>query len=1020
MTPFNKILSFAFLLTSSLSFSQGGASSCEQLQANFEEYQACATTIEFQNSINNPSGENFNTTCIGEPFHGPTWFFLEIQNSGNILLQISQVNNAGGGTDVDFVLWGPFGNLNNICDQLSINKEADCSWDGSSIENVTLNNAVSGEFYILLIDNYSNVPGQITITQTGGTGSSSCDFLSSVEIKDTSNNEITALNYCIPATKDIMAVVDVSDFPGNVADLRFNYKWYKDDVLIAAIDNSLSSSNVLNTTESGIYKVEMSAYDSTDPDVDLNNLTISNDEIELFFFETPVLNSTPIGLQQCDFITPNNDGIAITNLTEVSNTITNGENGITLSYYTDAALTQLIADPANFTNTTAFNQTIYVTGIKSDQAFACVSNTATIELTIDPTSVASYPDIAPLCPVLNTESTTIDFDAQRELIKNTFFPAIDAEISFYANPSDASTEQNEITNATLLPIGTAIIYTRVETDNNCSGIGTFQIEVYDTPDQNTILPLIVCENETVLLANKDSEILTGQDSSVQASYFTSFEDARDNLNAINKNTALNLTVGTSTIFVRLFDNNTQCFSIVSFSLNVFAVPVITTPGPLSTCGNTTAEFNLSLKISEITANNPNFQVDFYETQADMNADNPITNPNGYTSVSKTIFVKVTDTAGNDCFATTSLVLNVLETPGTTENPALQEFCDASGFYTFDLTVRESLLAGTTPSSQIAFKYYINLNDAEANNNNTIGSPEAFTNTIIDYQKIYIRLNSTINFDSESGIACYRIYEQELFVRPYPENLLKSTSYKICVDIDGNVVSDAIIDAGLPETDYDFIWYNGFDAIAANQIINGNGRIFTTPVAGEYSVKITNITNSALCATVVNFTAENTLVPFSITGEPTELVAFGIDNTITAIATPQSDDFEYMLDSLGWQENNVFYNIEEGIYTLTVRNKFGCGEVSTTIVVTDYPKFFTPNGDGHNDFWNIGGRIGVDVLNVYIFDRYGKLLKDISRNESGWDGTYEGRQLPSDDYWFKATYSKNGVRAEYINHFTLKR
>lgn len=1020
MKSLHKALLFIILLIIEFSHAQGGASSCSQLEANFEQYQSCATSIPFTNSTNNTSGETFVTSCIQDEFQGPTWFFMKIQTSGDILLEISQMDNGGFGTDVDFVLWGPFDNLSNICDQLDPSKEVDCSWDPDSIEDVQLNDAVAGQFYILLVDNFSNTPGEITITQTGGAGSSDCSFLSSVEIKDNTGNEITELNYCKPATKDLVATVDINDFPGNVADLRFNYKWYKDNILILSVFDSPQNTHTLTASETGLYKVEITAYDSSLP-INPNEWVISADEIQLSFFDRPVLNAGPYTLQQCDFIAPNNDGKASVNLTELSNTITNGANNITLSYFTDAALTQQITNPADFTNTTAFNQIIYVFGRFNGQPIDCNSNVVEIQLTVNPTSVASYPDIAPVCPVLNTNSNTIDFDAQRIVIKNTFFPIINVGIAFYGNTSDASLEQNELTNASIFTSGVYTIYTRIETGNDCAGIGTFEVEVYDTPDQNAIAPLILCQNEVLILSSRDAEILATQNPTVQTSYFNSFDNARDNINQINKNAALNLIVGTSTIFVRLTDTATQCFSISNFTLTVFALPTITNPSPLSTCGNNnTTTFNLNSKIAEITANNATYIVEFYANHADLVSNTAIPNPQAYNSVSKTIAVKVTDPTGNDCFRETTLTLNVLQVPGIDIIPQILQECDETGYHVFDLTANESILRGTTPPNETAFKYYINLDDAEANNNNTINTPEAFTNTLIDYQKIYIRLNSTANFDSQTGVACYRIYDQELFVRPYPENLLKSTSYKICIDIDGNVVNQALVDAGLPETEYDFIWYNGFDAVPANQILNGNGRIFTTPFPGQYSVKITNFSNSALCSTIANFTVENTLIPFSIKGEPTELIGFGVDNTITAITTPQSADFEYMLNNEGWQQDNVFYNVLEGIHTLSVRNKFSCGEINTSIVITDYPKFFTPNGDGYNDYWNIGGRVGVDALKVSIFDRTGKLIKDVTHNESGWDGTFEGQPLPSDDYWFKVIYSKNGINGEYLNHFTLKR
>ena len=89
---------------------------------------------------------------------------------------------------------------------------------------------------------------------------------------------------------------------------------------------------------------------------------------------------------------------------------------------------------------------------------------------------------------------------------------------------------------------------------------------------------------------------------------------------------------------------------------------------------------------------------------------------------------------------------------------------------------------------------------------------------------------------------------------------------------------------------------------------------------------------------------------------------------------------------------------------------------------DYPRFFTPNGDGYNDTWQI---IGIDtrpLSKIYIFDRYGKLLKQLSPLSEGWDGTYNGRALPATDYWFTVQYEEPGTEIikTFRAHFSLKR
>lgn len=87
---------------------------------------------------------------------------------------------------------------------------------------------------------------------------------------------------------------------------------------------------------------------------------------------------------------------------------------------------------------------------------------------------------------------------------------------------------------------------------------------------------------------------------------------------------------------------------------------------------------------------------------------------------------------------------------------------------------------------------------------------------------------------------------------------------------------------------------------------------------------------------------------------------------------------------------------------------------------NYPHFFTPNEDGINDTWNISDFVEQNEPVIFIYDRYGKLLKRITRNDTGWDGTYNGHALPAGDYWFKVIYKEYKTMKEFKSHFTLKR
>ena len=86
---------------------------------------------------------------------------------------------------------------------------------------------------------------------------------------------------------------------------------------------------------------------------------------------------------------------------------------------------------------------------------------------------------------------------------------------------------------------------------------------------------------------------------------------------------------------------------------------------------------------------------------------------------------------------------------------------------------------------------------------------------------------------------------------------------------------------------------------------------------------------------------------------------------------------------------------------------------------DIPRFFTPNGDGENDTWSPRNTQQYPNILTQIYDRYGRLLKELSRAET-WDGTYNGKALPTGDYWYIITLGEEDDSREFKGHFTLFR
>jgi len=136
-----------------------------------------------------------------------------------------------------------------------------------------------------------------------------------------------------------------------------------------------------------------------------------------------------------------------------------------------------------------------------------------------------------------------------------------------------------------------------------------------------------------------------------------------------------------------------------------------------------------------------------------------------------------------------------------------------------------------------------------------------------------------------------------------------------------------------------------------------------------------------------------------------------------------DQYLFSLDDGEFQTSGFFDNVSAGLHTIVITDSNSCFKEIIELVIIDYPKFFTPNGDGINDCWNISHVEELVFANITIFDRYGKELIQFDQNSKGWDGLYKGNPLPANDYWFKVLYSEKkpkGVQREFIAHFSIKR
>lgn len=175
-------------------------------------------------------------------------------------------------------------------------------------------------------------------------------------------------------------------------------------------------------------------------------------------------------------------------------------------------------------------------------------------------------------------------------------------------------------------------------------------------------------------------------------------------------------------------------------------------------------------------------------------------------------------------------------------------------------------------------------------------------------------------------------------------------------------------------------------------------------AGTYTVTVTNPIG---CSSTRTITVTEIQIPVI-----DEII---IDYRTVTITTSTNGDYEYSLDGINYQNSNVFEGVIGGVRTAFVRNR--CGRHTQQFDLIILPKFFSPNGDGYNDTYQIEGNSMLPKVKIAIFDRYGALIIYLDERNASWDGTFKGNPLPATDYWYKATFTDG---KEMKGHFSLIR
>ena len=404
-------------------------------------------------------------------------------------------------------------------------------------------------------------------------------------------------------------------------------------------------------------------------------------------------------------------------------------------------------------------------------------------------------------------------------------------------------------------------------------------------------------------------------------------------------------------------------------------------------------FNLDEAVDSLTGGDANLAVSFFEN------GNPIGPNYNNTSNPQQIEALLTDlTTGCSRFNTVDLMVNVIN-----QQPTITPQCDIidieDGFRSFDLNTSTLVVSATE-----TVVFYETLQDALLEEN-PIGNPADYTNPTPYNATVYARI--------EDANACSGISSIALVVNRLPNIIRQSDGEDyVCANIPIKFLTiDAAILEGAP-VDYTYEWFK--DGVATGQ--TSFSIAVNTP--GIYTVEVTNAAGCSVVRTIPVQNSSNA----SITEISIEDLTLH-ENTITVVLDSSSiGDYLFSLDSPDgpFQQSNVFENVGSGFHTIYINDINGCGLVQETIAIIGAPNFFTPNGDGYNDYWIIDGvsRFFSPQTVTLIFDRYGKLMKQLfGSDNSGWDGTFNGNAMPSDDYWYVINLEDGRV---VRGHFSLKR
>lgn len=686
--------------------------------------------------------------------------------------------------------------------------------------------------------------------------------------------------------------------------------------------------------------------------------------------------------------------------------------------------------------------------VRIENVFGCLRIT-TLELGVIDSLLFS--NLSPIILCDDNMNGIVNYDLTTSIptiLTNAIDPS-NTTVEFFTHYNDAvdGNAAEMITNLTnfLIPSSGLSIGIRVtDLSTGCMSYASLDFKIVPIPSlpETQINPIIACQqnNSGDIKGEFDLTIyesfIKGTDNDLVITYHLTESDAELGVNKI-VNPSLYISKS-RTIYIKVSQPYIEinCSNYLTLDLVVTPLPYVENSTYAICEVNSTgfAEFNLSdfspymLGTSQAEEN---FTITYHLTLEDAFAGTNILDEN-YLNIIQThqiIGVRIIDN-NMGCIRYDEIHLYSEEAAIAydVENPIIHYCDDFDGtndgiISSIDLTIYEEDILRFQNPNQFILTYYLNENEANLGIN-SINNPNSFINTQQGGQTIYVRVENSF-----TAARCYDITTIELIIEQPPIVTISSPKNVLCIDWNETIANqEVVLTTGITELGYLFEWYYEGNIILGateNELILNH-----IDERGKYSVIVTSPNG---CVSEKSEEFEVLLSGTPIFLNYTTSNAFEDQQNII-VNVMGHGHYIFQLNDGQIQPTGHFTNVPPGYHTITVYDMTSgninqinsCGSlIIDHIQVINYPTFFTPNGDGYNDLWRIKGLTHFHEPEIYIYNRYGKLLKQITQLGDGWDGTHKGVPLPATDYWFKIIYNEkdiNGViqRKVFKAHFSLKR